>query len=64
MHGLRQIVGRVCLNALRARRVRTKEPPAVHLPDPLITRKAEQDPEQDALLADSVGLALLIVLTL
>jgi RNA polymerase sigma-70 factor (ECF subfamily) len=59
---LTTIVGRVCLNLLRARRLRAKEPPGVHLPDPLITREGDQNPEQDALLADSVRLALLVVL--
>jgi RNA polymerase sigma-70 factor (ECF subfamily) len=59
---LTTIVGRVCLNLLRARRVRAKEPPGVHLPDPLITRERDQNPEQDALLADSIRLALLVVL--
>ena len=59
---LTTIVGRVCLNLLRARRLRAKEPAGVHLPDPLITREADHNPEQAALLADSVGLALLVVL--
>ena len=59
---LTTIVGRVCLNLLRARRLRAKEPADVHLPDPLITREADHNPEQAALLADSVGLALLVVL--
>ncbi|HLH90618.1 MAG TPA: sigma-70 family RNA polymerase sigma factor [Xanthobacteraceae bacterium] len=57
---LTTIVGRVCLNLLRARRVRAREAPLVHLPDPVVTRA--EDPEQDAILADSVGLALLVVL--
>jgi RNA polymerase sigma factor (sigma-70 family) len=59
---LTTIVGRVCLNLLRARRRRAKDPPSVHLPDPLITREGDQNPEQDALLADSIRLALLVVL--
>lgn len=59
---LTTIVGRVCLNLLRARRLRAKEPADVHLPDPLITREADHNPEQAALLANSVGLALLVVL--
>ncbi len=50
------------MNLLRARRLRAKEPPDVHLPDPLITREQDDNPEQAALLADSVGLALLVVL--
>lgn len=59
---LTTIVGRVCLNLLRARRLRAKEPADVHLPDPLITGEVDHNPEQAALLADSVGLALLVVL--
>jgi RNA polymerase sigma-70 factor, ECF subfamily len=59
---LTTIVGRVCLNLLRARRLRANEPLGPHLPDPLITREGDQNPEQAALLADSVGLALLVVL--
>lgn len=59
---LTTIVGRVCLNLLRARRLRAKEASCVHLPDPVVTCEGEQDPEQATLLADSVGLALLVVL--
>ncbi|HXL78938.1 MAG TPA: sigma-70 family RNA polymerase sigma factor [Candidatus Eisenbacteria bacterium] len=54
---LTTIVARVCLNILRARNVRREEPLSVHLPDPVI-----RPPEEEALLADSVGLALLVVL--
>jgi RNA polymerase sigma factor (sigma-70 family) len=59
---LTTIVGRVCLNLLRARRLRETQPSIVHLPDPVITRESDQDPEHNAILADSVGLALLVVL--
>ena len=57
---LTTIVGRVCLNVLRSRNVRREEPLGVHVPDPVIER--ELWPEEEALLADSVGLALLVVL--
>src|SRR3954468_18969041 len=56
------IVARVCLNSLRARSTRHEEPLDERLPDPVVTLGAESDPEQQALLADSVGLALQIVL--
>jgi RNA polymerase sigma-70 factor (ECF subfamily) len=59
---LTTIVGRVCLNLLRARRLREKDTSCVHLPDPVITCEEEQGPEQATVLADSVGLALLVVL--
>jgi len=47
---------------LRSRNHRREEPLAVHLPDPVISTEAEIQPEEQALLADSVGLALLVVL--
>ncbi len=59
---LTTVVGRVCLDMLRSRRARREEPLGVHLPDPIISRADGLDPEQEALLADSVGLALLVVL--
>jgi RNA polymerase sigma factor (sigma-70 family) len=59
---LTTIVARVCLNMLRARHVRREEPLEVHLPDPVISPMGELGPEGEALLADSVGLALLVVL--
>src|SRR5687768_9131726 len=55
-------VGRVALNMLRSRRTRREEPFDAHLPDPIIDRADGIDPEHEALLADSVGLALLVVL--
>jgi RNA polymerase sigma factor (sigma-70 family) len=55
-------VGHVALNMLRARRTRREEPLEAHLPDPLVDRPDGIDPEHEALLADSVGLALLVVL--
>ncbi|MFW6694786.1 sigma-70 family RNA polymerase sigma factor [Streptomyces sp. MAR4 CNX-425] len=62
---LTTVVGRVCLDMLRARRRRGEEPLEARLPDPVVSREDHADgadPEQQALLADSVGLALLVVL--
>jgi len=59
---LTTVVGRVCLDLLRARKARREESLEVHLPDPVVTYGSERDPEAEALLADSVGLALLVVL--
>lgn len=59
---LTTIVARVCLNMLRSRRTRRELPLDSHVPDPLVSIPAESQPEEDALLADSVGLALLVVL--
>lgn len=56
------IVARVSLNMLRSRSQRREEPLAVHLPDPVVTPDQGIQPEEQALLADSVGLALLVVL--
>jgi RNA polymerase sigma-70 factor (ECF subfamily) len=55
-------VGRVALNMLRSRRTRREEPLDARLPDPIVDRPDGIDPEHEALLADSVGLALLVVL--
>jgi RNA polymerase sigma factor (sigma-70 family) len=67
-------VGRVCLDMLRSRRTRREEPldeqpsgqpgrqPGVRMPEPVLAPVSGADPEQEALLADSVGLALLVVL--
>jgi RNA polymerase sigma factor (sigma-70 family) len=59
---LTTIVARVCLNMLRARNRRREESFEEHLPDPIVSRYGQTQPEEEALLADSVGLALLIVL--
>ena len=59
---LTTVVGRVSLNTLRSRRSRREEPLDVHVPDPIIDPADGTDPEHAALLADSVGLALLVVL--
>ncbi|HEX2036187.1 MAG TPA: sigma factor, partial [Chloroflexota bacterium] len=56
---LTTVVGRVCVDMLRSRRSRREEPLDVRVPDPVVSRAAGGDPEQEALLADSVGLALL-----
>lgn len=58
---LTTIVARVCLNALQARKARPEAPAGVHMPDPIVTRAGGLDPEHEVLLADSVGLALQIV---
>src|SRR3954469_11694825 len=55
-------VGRVALNMLRSRRTRREAPRGDRLPDPIVDRLDRVDPEHEALLADSVGLALLVVL--
>jgi RNA polymerase sigma factor (sigma-70 family) len=55
-------VARVCLDMLRSRNSHREEPLGVHLPEPIVSREDAVDPEQQALLADSVGLALLVVL--
>lgn len=58
---LTTVVARVCLDMLRTRTSRREASLDTHVPDPVIAR-AEGDPESDAMLADSVGLALLVVL--
>jgi RNA polymerase sigma-70 factor (ECF subfamily) len=55
---LTTVVSRVCLDMLKARKVRREEPLETHVPDPII----KEDPADEAVLADSVGLALLVVL--
>lgn len=59
---LTTVVARVSLNMLRSRRTRREQPLEVHLPDPIVDPADDTDPEHEALLADSVGLALLVVL--
>jgi RNA polymerase sigma factor (sigma-70 family) len=59
---LTTVVGRVCLNILRSRGTRREEPLNPNVPDPIVSRETGVDPEQEALMADSVGLALLVVL--
>jgi RNA polymerase sigma-70 factor (ECF subfamily) len=59
---LTTVVGRVCLDMLRARRSRQEDYVGSWLPEPIVSLDSETDPEQEALIADSVGLALLVVL--
>jgi RNA polymerase sigma-70 factor, ECF subfamily len=59
---LTTVVARVCLNLLRARRNRREDPLDVHVPDPIVSPESGVDPEYEALLADAVGLALMVVL--
>jgi RNA polymerase sigma-70 factor (ECF subfamily) len=59
---LTTIVARVCLNMLRSRTSRREEALGVHLPDPVISPPGVLQPDEEAVLADSVGLALLVVL--
>ena len=59
---LTTVVARVSLNMLRSRRSRREQPLDVHVPDPIVDSADGTDPEHEALLADSVGLALLVVL--
>src|SRR5581483_7300949 len=59
---LTTIVARVALNMLRSRKTRREQPLDVHVPDPIVDPADGTDPEHEALLADAVGLALLVVL--
>ena len=59
---LTTVVGRVCLDMLRARRARQEDYVGSWLPEPIVSIDEQSDPEQEALIADSVGLALLVVL--
>ena len=59
---LTTIVARICLNVLRTRRTRREEPFEAQLPDPVVSYGDRTSPEDEALLADSVGLALQVVL--
>ena len=59
---LTTVVSRVSLNILRSRRTRREDPLGPHMPDVILDRPGGADPEHEALLADSVGVALLVVL--
>jgi RNA polymerase sigma-70 factor (ECF subfamily) len=59
---LTTVVGRVCLDMLRTRSSRREEPFAEHGVESIVDRRGQHDPEQDVLLGDSVGIALLVVL--
>lgn len=59
---LTTVVARVCLNILRSRTGRREDPLDAHMPDPIVNLDDRADPERETVMADSVGLALLIVL--
>src|SRR5918994_862858 len=59
---LTTVVSRVCLNILRSRKSRREQPLGARVPDPVVSPADGVGPEHEALLADSVGLALLVVL--
>jgi RNA polymerase sigma-70 factor (ECF subfamily) len=59
---LTTVTARVCLNVLRSRKTRREELLDPHVPDPVVQRAEADEPEHEAVLADSVGLALLVVL--
>jgi RNA polymerase sigma factor (sigma-70 family) len=59
---LTTMVARSCLDILRSRTSRREEPLDAHLPEPIVSHGDATDPEQEALLAEGVGLALLVVL--
>ena len=59
---LTTVVARICLDMLRARKARREEPLGPHVPDPIVSPVDGGDPEHEALVADSVGLAMLGVL--
>jgi RNA polymerase sigma-70 factor, ECF subfamily len=59
---LTTVVARISLNMLRSRKTRREEPMSLHVPDPIVDPADGTNPENEALLADSVGLALLVVL--
>jgi RNA polymerase sigma-70 factor (ECF subfamily) len=59
---LTTVIGRVCLNMLRTRRTRREDSMETYVPDPVVSREDSIDPEHEVQLADSVGLAMLVVL--
>ena len=59
---LTTVVARICLNTLRDRHARRRGELVAHLPDPIVDPVGDSDPEHRAMLADSVGLALFVVL--
>jgi RNA polymerase sigma factor (sigma-70 family) len=59
---LTTVVGRVCLDMLRSRKSRREDPLETHIPEPVLSASERIDPDHEMLLADSVGLALLVVL--
>lgn len=59
---LTTVVGRICLDMLRTRASRKEDSLEVRMPDPILSRSQQIDPERQALMADSIGMALLVVL--
>lgn len=59
---LTTVTGRICLDMLRSRASRREQPLGFHIPDPVVTAPGPTTPEQEALTAESVGLALHVVL--
>jgi RNA polymerase sigma-70 factor (ECF subfamily) len=59
---LTTVVSRVCLNLLRSRAAKREVSLELHVPDPIVSRATGVDPEHEAIVADSIGLALLVVL--
>src|SRR5919198_6487834 len=59
---LTTVVARVCLNMLQSRKSRREESLDSHVPDPVVSEEVGISPEDEAVLADSVGLAMLVVL--
>jgi RNA polymerase sigma-70 factor (ECF subfamily) len=59
---LTTVIGRICLNMLRAQQARPEQPAGLHVPDPVVTRPDGTGPEDQALTAESVGMAMLVVL--
>src|SRR5438552_9290604 len=59
---LTTVVARICLDMLRSRKSRREEPLGAYVPEQIMSHEDALDPEHEALLADSVGLALLVVL--
>jgi RNA polymerase sigma-70 factor (ECF subfamily) len=59
---LTTVVARLCLDMLRSRKARREDPMGVHFPEPIVASADAPDPEQEVILADSVGLAMLVVL--
>jgi RNA polymerase sigma-70 factor (ECF subfamily) len=59
---LTTVVARVCVDMLRSRTLRSEEPLDSRVPDPIVSHQDRIDPDEEALLGESVGLALLVVL--